>query len=238
LPYRGCEQLDRILFASVHCRFRFILGTLEGRQMLIHIDSPNYLHAKDLGMPTDWREVFGNDNPLALEIGCGVGDFLVKTVADYPNRNFVAIDFYNKGCYKTCRRIDKAGLINVRVLREEARQFITERLVPGTLQAVYINCPDPWPKLRHRKRRLVNRQFMLFLQDYLIPGGDFFFATDFVDYGLDVAGLMPGIEAFENCLTPDLYRHELEGYHLSKYMLKFMAEGKVIYFVHYRKKKQ
>ena len=204
--------------------------------MLIHIDSPNYLRAEDLGMPADWRKVFGNDNPLALEIGCGVGDFLAKTAVDHSDRNFIAIDFYNKGCYKTCRRIDKTGLRNVRVLREEACQFVTERLSPGTLQAVYINCPDPWPKKRHRKRRLVNRQFMLFLQDYLVPGGDFFFATDFVDYGLDVAGLMQGIDTFENCLAPDLYRHEMSGYHLSKYMLKFMAEGKKIYFIHYRKK--
>jgi tRNA (guanine-N7-)-methyltransferase len=206
--------------------------------MLIHIDSDNYLRAVDLGMPADWRTVFDNDNPLALEIGCGVGDFLVKTAADYPERNFIAIDFYNKGCFKSCRRIDKAGLANVRVLREEARQFVTERLSPGTIHSVYINCPDPWPKKRHRKRRLVNRQFILFLQDYLVPGGDFFFATDFVDYGLDLAGLMPGVDSFENCLAPDLYRHELPGYHLSKYMLKFMAEGKKIYFVHYRKRER
>jgi tRNA (guanine-N7-)-methyltransferase len=73
------------------------------------------------------------------------------------------------------------------------------------------------------------------LQDYLVPGGDFYFATDFVDYGLDVAGLMQGVDSFENRLSPDLYRHELSGYHLSKYMLKFMAEGKKIYFIHYRK---
>lgn len=207
-----------------------------GRKMLIHIDSPNYLKAENLGQPADWPAIFGNDNPLALEIGCGVGDFLVKTAVDHPDWNFIAIDFYNKGCYKTCKRVDSHNLANVRVLREEARQFITERIEPGSLRAVYINCPDPWPKKKHRKRRLVNRQFILFLQKYLAPGADFFFATDFDDYGLDVAGMMPGIGDFENRLPPDLYRHELSGYHLSKYMLKFMAEGKKIYFVHYGKR--
>jgi tRNA (guanine-N7-)-methyltransferase len=203
--------------------------------MLIHIDSHNYLRAEGLGEPADWHAIFGNGNPLALEIGCGVGDFLAKTALDHPDWNFIAIDFYNKGCYKTCRRVDGMGIGNVRVLREEARQFIAERLSPGTLRAVYINCPDPWPKKRHRKRRLVNRQFVNFLRNYLVSG-DFYFATDFEDYGLDVAGLMQGVDSFENCLDPDLYRHELAGYHLSKYMLKFMAEGKKIYFVHYRKK--
>jgi len=204
-------------------------------QSFIHIESPNYLRAENLEKPTDWQLVFGNDNPVALEIGCGIGDFIALTAAERPATNFIAIDFYNKGCYKTCRRIDTRGLKNVRVLREEARQFITERIPKGSLAAVYINCPDPWPKKKHRKRRLVNRTFMEFLRDYLVPGADFFFATDFDDYGTDVAGMMAGLEGFENRLAPDLYRHEMEAYHLSKYMKKFMAEGKKIYFIHYRK---
>ncbi|NMC74619.1 MAG: tRNA (guanosine(46)-N7)-methyltransferase TrmB [Geobacteraceae bacterium] len=204
-------------------------------QSFIHIESPTYLRAEHLEKPADWPAIFGNGNPLALEIGCGIGDFIALTAAERPDTNFIAIDFYNKGCYKTCRRIDVRGLKNVRVLREEARQFITERIPAGSLSAVYINCPDPWPKKKHRKRRLVNRQFMEFLRNYLAADADFFFATDFDDYGIDVAGMMAGLEGFENRLAPDLFRHELEGYHLSKYMRKFMAEGKRIYFVHYRK---
>ena len=204
-------------------------------QSFIHIESPAYLRAENLEKPSDWAAIFGNKNPLALEIGCGIGDFIALTAAEHPETNFIAIDFYNKGCYKTCRRIDVRGLKNVRVLREEARQFITERIPKGSLTAVYINCPDPWPKKKHRKRRLVNRQFMEFLQEYLAAGADFYFATDFDDYGIDVAGMLAGLEGFANLLAPDLYRHELTGYHLSKYMNKFMAEGKLIYFVHYRK---
>ena len=205
-------------------------------QSFIHINSPNYIKAEHLAAPADWAAVFGDDKPLALEIGCGVGDFILKTAQDMPGTNFIAIDYYNKGCDKTCRRIDLHGLTNVRVLREEARQFIAERIPLGSLSAVYINCPDPWPKKRHRKRRLVCLQFMEFLLAYLTPGADFYFATDFDDYGIDVAGMMAGVEGYENRLAPDLYRHELAGYHLSKYMLKFMDEGKRIYFIHYRKR--
>ena len=204
-------------------------------QSFIHIDSPNYLRSAQMDSPADWAAIFGNDRPLALEIGCGIGDFIVRTAADNPDRNFIAIDFYNKGCWKTCRRIDREALTNVRVARDEARAFIAERIPKGALAAVYINCPDPWPKKKHRKRRLVNRQFMEFLAGYLAPGADVYFATDFDDYGIDVAGMMSGLDGFANMLAPDLYRHELEGYHLSKYMKKFMAEGKKIYFVHYRK---
>jgi tRNA (guanine-N7-)-methyltransferase len=204
-------------------------------QSFIHIDSPNYIKADSLATPADWPAIFGNDRPLALEIGCGIGDFIVRTAVDHPDRNFIAIDFYNKGCWKTCRRIDREELTNIRVARDEARMFITERIPKGSLAAVYINCPDPWPKKRHRKRRLVNRQFMEFLAGYLSEGADVYFATDFDDYGIDVAGMMPGLPGFANMLAPDLYRHELAGYHLSKYMKKFMEEGKRIYFVHYRK---
>lgn len=204
-------------------------------QRMIQIESPFFLRGEELPEPTDWPAVFGNDYPLALEIGCGIGDFIARTAAEAPATNFIAIDFYNKGCYKTVRRLEKHGLTNVRVLREEARQFIASRIPVGVLSAVYINCPDPWPKKRHRKRRLVNRPFVEFLRDYLAPGGDLYFATDFVDYGLDVADLMPSVAGFTNVLAPDRYRHELVGYHLSKYMLKFMGEGKKIHFVHYRK---
>lgn len=204
-------------------------------QSFIQIDSPFYLRAEELSSPADWAAIFGNDNPIVLEIGSGTGDFVAKLAADRPDRNFIAIDYYNKGCYKTCRRLERHGLANVRVLREEARQFITERIPFGSLAAVHINCPDPWPKKRHRKRRLVNREFLAFLLPYLAPGGDFFFATDFDDYGLDVAEFMPGVAGMTNMLAPDPFRYDLEGYHRSRYMEKFMAQGKRIHFVHYRK---
>jgi tRNA (guanine-N7-)-methyltransferase len=203
--------------------------------MLIHIDSPWYLRTEDLPSLPDWTALFGNDRPIALEIGCGVGDFIARTAADRPDWNFIALDYYNKGCLKTCRRIERYGLTNVRVLRVEAREFIAGRIPSGSLAAVYINCPDPWPKKRHRKRRLVNRQFVEFLRGFLAPGGELFFATDFDDYGIDVARMLPGVEGFTNVLAPDPFRHELAGYHLSKYMTKFTELGKKIYFVHYRR---
>jgi len=203
-------------------------------QSFIQIESPNYLNVEDLASPPDWSAIFGNDNPIALEIGCGVGDFILKTAIDNPQVNFIAIDFYNKGCWKTCRRLDRHGITNVRVLRDEARLFITDRIPKGSLSAVYINCPDPWPKKRHRKRRLVSAHFLEFLRAYLAPGASFYFATDFDDYGIDVAHFMPQVSGFDNVFAPDLYRHEFPEYHKSKYMQKFMAEGKDIFYVHYR----
>lgn len=204
-------------------------------QRMIEIASPFFIDPARLPAPSDWPSIFGADRPLALEIGCGIGDFIVKTAADSPDRNIIAIDYYNKGCDSTCRRLERHGVENVRVVRVEARQFIRECIPQASLAEVYINCPDPWPKKRHRKRRLVSRQFAEFLRDYLAPGGSLYFATDFDDYGIDVARMMPDVAGFDNALAPDLYRFELERYHLSKYMMRFMAEGKRIYFVHYRR---
>lgn len=204
-------------------------------QRMIEINSPLFLRSELLDQQPDWKEVFGNDHPLALEIGCGIGDFIAKTALDKPEQNFIAIDFYNKGCDSTCRRLERAGISNVRVLRVEAREFIAASIPENSLTALYINCPDPWPKKRHRKRRLVNSVFMEFMRGYLRQGADFFFATDFDDYGEDVAAFMAEQPGYTNMLEPDLSRFELAGYHRSKYMLKFMAEGKQIHYVHYRK---
>lgn len=203
--------------------------------MLIPNTSPTFLPWDDNDPTPQWGEIFGNDNPLVLEIGCGVGDFVVQMAALHPDLNFIALDFYNKGCIKTCKRIDKSGISNVRVLRAEARSFIEACIPSGALRMVIINCPDPWPKLRHRKRRLVNSGFMAYLSRFLQPEADFYFATDFVDYGQDVAEFMTIQPGFINQLAPDAFRHTLEAYPISKYMKRFLDLGQSIYYVHYKK---
>ena len=201
---------------------------------LIPIESPSFVPPQLLEQMPDWGTLFGAVRPLVFEIGCGIGDFVVEMAGMHPEWNFIALDFYNKGCLKTSRKVDQAGLTNVRGVRDEARSFLERCIPPNSLRRVIINCPDPWPKMRHRKRRLVDAPFVSRLASYLAPGGDLHFATDFMDYGLDVARFMPSLTAYENMLAPDPYRHYLEGYPLSKYMRKFMAEGKQIYFIQYR----
>lgn len=203
---------------------------------LIPIDSPFFLPTEAVTSPGCWAEIFGNPNPLCLDIGCGVGDFVAAAAAENPELNFLAIDIYNKGCLKSCRRLERGGISTVRVMRIEARELLERLIPPSFLVSVTINCPDPWPKRRHRKRRLVQPPFMDLLESRLAPGGIFTFATDFSDYGREVAAFMAERSHMENLLAPDPYRHELPGYPLTKYMRKFMAEGSRIYFVRYRKR--
>jgi len=203
-------------------------------QRMIEITSPFFIPQQRLEDGASLDGLFEKDQPLALEIGCGIGDFIIQRAEQQPEINFLAIDIYNKGCYKTCNRIELAGLTNVRVMRIEARYLLTHFVTPDSLAAVYINCPDPWPKKRHRSRRLVNRDFVQLLLYYLKPGSDFYFSTDFDDYGEAVADLMPTVEGYDNALDTGFARY-LPGYPISKYMRRFLQIGQDIYFVHYRK---
>lgn len=203
-------------------------------QRVLLISSPVFVRETELASHSP-AELFSRPQPLALEIGCGIGDFIVQLAAANPDTNYLAIDIFNKGCLKTCRRVEKAGLENVRVMRIEARHLLHHYLGEASLAAIYVNCPDPWPKKRHRDRRLINRDFMQLLLYVLRPDGDFYFSSDFTDYAEQVAELMPRLEGFTNQL-PEASATELPGYPLSKYMRRFLELNQPIYFVHYRKR--
>ncbi len=203
-------------------------------QRIIPIVSANFIDSGFLESAPDWATVFGNSRPLALEIGCGTGHFILEKALQEPEVNFLAIDIYNKGCLKTCAKIDAAGVGNVRVMRVEARWLLEKGLQPESLAAVYINCPDPWPKKRHRRRRLVNEDFLLLMAHYLQPGGDFFFSSDFADYAEQVAEEIRGLTGYRNMLQAD-WVDSLPGYPVSKYMQRFLDLGQSIYFIHYQR---
>ncbi len=119
-------------------------------------------------------------------------------------------------------------------MRIEARWLLTKGLEQESLSAVYINCPDPWPKKRHRSRRLVNRDFLTTLARYLKPGADFFFSSDFDDYAEDVADQIRDLKGYRNRLQAD-WVHTLPDYPISKYMQRFLDRGQPIYFIHYQR---
>ena len=196
------------------------------------ITSPAFLPEATVEKTGNVASFFDNEQPLSLEIGCGIGDFIVQLAARHPERNFIVTDIFNQGCHKTCFRIDEAGLTNVRVMRSEARYLMTHLLGANSLQAIYINCPDPWPKKRHRKRRMVNPEFLKLAFHTLQPNGEFHFSTDFVDYGISVGEMLEAEAGFTN-LQETAYIHDLGDYPVSKYMRRFLDLGQPIYYCHY-----
>lgn len=200
-------------------------------QRKIQILSPTFIDSADLPADQDLNQLFPEVQPLALEIGCGIGDFIIQRAAQQPTTNFLAIDIYNKGCYKTCRRVDECGLTNVRVMRMEARYLLSHFGFADMLTAIYINCPDPWPKKRHLNRRLVNHTFLTQMLYYIKPEGDLYFITDVEDYAQQVAETFPTIDGYSNQL-PSPYTLELAEYPQSKYMRRFLGQGLPIHFQH------
>ncbi len=199
------------------------------------ITSPVFVPEARLQQAGSFAALFGNDRPLCLEVGCGIGDFIVQLASRHPERNFIAIDIFNQGCRQTSSRVEDAGLTNIIVMRMEARFLMHHHLGAESLQAIYINCPDPWPKKRHRKRRLLNQEFLNLALYCLKPDGELHFATDFVDYGETAGELLAGDARFYN-LHSTPHTHELGDYPISKYMRRFLDQGQPIYFCHYRKK--
>lgn len=206
-------------------------------QRMIEITSPFFVPEERLAAAPDLSSLFAVERPLALEIGCGIGDFLVQMAGQRPELNFLAIDIYNKGCWKTCRKIEAAGLANVRVLRLEARHLLDRYLPARSLAAVFINCPDPWPKKRHRRRRLVNADFLAALRGSLRPQGELYFSSDFEDYTAAVADALTTLPGWRNCQHLP-YLPALAGYPLSKYMRRFLDQGQAVHFLHWRREEQ
>lgn len=199
-------------------------------QRIIEIRSPSFVRSTQLNSPEDLGKMFAQQQPLALEIGCGTGHFIVAMAARHPEMNFLAIDIYNKGCFKTCKKADALGLTNIRVMRIEARNLLANYLEKESLTAVYINCPDPWPKKRHRDRRLVNQDFLHSLLHYLKPNGDFYFSTDVQDYADQVAELIPAAKGLNNVLAAP-WVTVLPDYPISKYMQKFLDLDQPIHYM-------
>lgn len=134
------------------------------------------------GRPVDLPALFGRTAPVVLEIGCGDGAATATMAAADPARDVLAVDVHTPGLAALLRRLDGDRTANVRVAEGDAHVVLSRMLGPGTLDEVRLWFPDPWPKTRHRKRRLVTPAFADLLADRLRPGGRVRVATDDAGY--------------------------------------------------------
>ena len=127
-------------------------------------------------------ELFGGGAPLEVDLGCGDGSFLVEMARHFPERRFLGVERLLGRVRKVCRKLQRAGLENARVLRLESR-YTVEWLLPGdSVSRLHLLCPDPWPKARHHRRRLLQPEFLAAVARVLEPGGEFLFKTDNEEY--------------------------------------------------------
>ena len=150
---------------------------------------PRYgLDAGDV--PFDFIRIFGRRAPVVLEIGFGDGEALAATAAAHPQNDYVGVEVHRPGVGALLRRLAEQNLANVRVVVADAKEVLSVRVPDASLGAVHLFFPDPWPKQRHHKRRLVQSDFAALLARKLVPGGYFHVATDWRDYAEHVAAVL------------------------------------------------
>lgn len=127
-------------------------------------------------------EIVKAGRPLEIDLGCGDGKFLLEMADKYPERDFLGVERLLGRVRKVCKNVGKRGLGNVRVLRLESRYTVEWLLPRASVSRLHLLCPDPWPKQRHHRRRLIQGDFLQAIWDLLEPGGEFLFKTDHPEY--------------------------------------------------------
>ena len=140
--------------------------------------------------PLDFAAVFGNDNPVWLDIGFGNGESIIHAAKKYPEINFLGIEVHLPGVGHLLMGIEEHGLENVRIIRNDAVDMLKLYIKDESLAAIHVYFPDPWHKKRHHKRRLVNQEFLDLIQNKLQTGGRFHYASDWKPYAIEVQELL------------------------------------------------
>ena len=168
--------------------------------------------ALDLGWPAyglnsamgtlDFEITFGRSAPTVLEIGFGMGDSLVTQAKLSPEKNFIGVEVHKPGVGRLLRQALDKELSNLRVYNEDSREVLRQAIPEGSLQTVQVFFPDPWPKKRHQKRRLLGLVFLDLIASKLKPGGLVHIATDWVPYADEVEMLIASRSDFKRTEIP------------------------------------
>ena len=130
----------------------------------------------------NFQNIFENEFPVIAEIGFGMGDATAVIAAENPEKNYFGIEVHKPGIGKLLLEIEKRSLSNVRIIEHDATEVFEKMIPTNSLDGIHIFFPDPWPKKRHHKRRLVKRPFSGVLESKLKPGGYLYMVTDWEDY--------------------------------------------------------
>ncbi len=150
----------------------------------------------------DLSQIFPGPQPLEVELGCGDASFLVNYAKLHPDRNFIGVERLLGRLRKLDRKGRRAGLTNLRGVRIESSYFLEYLLPSHTVSTLHVYFPDPWPKKRHHKNRLVNERFPKIAQAALAPGGVVYLRTDDEDYFEQMTGVFEAGAEFQKIETP------------------------------------
>jgi tRNA (guanine-N7-)-methyltransferase len=183
-----------------------------------------------------FHSIFGNDNPLVVEIGSGNGHFLVECAVNSPLKNYIGTESLHGRARKFCEKIKKRSLRNIVVFRGDARQFVWEYLFERCVYEFIILFPDPWPKKRHHKHRLLTEPFIRMMETRLVDNGTVSVATDHEEYRDRIIHEFRKVGAFTNPYTEG-YTLYPPDYPKTLFEKKLRERGKNIYFMKFKKER-
>ena len=194
------------------------------------VEDPFFL---DVNEHLNWQDEFRNSQPIKLEVGFGMGDFLVEMAIRDPNSNFVGVDFSQNGIQKLLIRVNNLNLNNIRVIYGDVRKKIPLLFHDGELDTVYINFPDPWPRKRHFKRRLVKPELVKLISRKLAPDGHIYIATDSEPYASEMLEYFNSEPLLQNKSPESGIIINRDHLPKTKYEKSFIYAGDKIHYLEY-----
>ena len=148
--------------------------------------------------PLNFREIFGRDAPVIAEIGFGMGETTARIAAENPGSDYLAIEVHAPGVGSLLRQIEAGAIPNVRIVQHDAVEVLRDMVPGASLAAIHVFFPDPWPKKRHHKRRLLQADFVALAASRLAPAGLLHVATDWQEYAEHVLAVLSASPALRN----------------------------------------
>ena len=193
------------------------------------------LNWRNLDKPVDWKTVFGNKKPVDCEIGFGNGDFLIKKSKLHPERNFFGIDYSIESFRRAKKTIEKANMPGIKVVCLEAKAAFIVLIPENSLSHIYLNFPDPWPKKKHFKNRLLDREFLKIAASCSTDKGKIIIATDDPFYRDFILEEIASVHLWESLFRKG-WTDELSDHFSTKYEKRWRNEGKEIFYMMFQKK--
>jgi len=174
----------------------------------------------------DFKKLYGNSNSVIMEIGFGMGIATAEIAENNPGKNYLGIEVHKPGIGRLLWEMEKRNISNIRIIEFDAVQA-SEKMIPaGSLDAIHLFFPDPWPKKKHHKRRLIQRPFTEKLASCLKPGGYLYMVTDWEDYALFALEELTATIGLKN--TYNDYAPPQEWRPKTKFEQKGLAKGHAI----------